>query len=168
MKKVLILFLLGGLALACASPVLADLSFSTPRIGRSDNRYIEQGATGTVTVQYTNRTGGAVNIDAAKLYLDYESAIIEQASVRVSNPNGSNFSVNENNTGLAGSIRYQLRTDPAAGQRPLTVANGATVNLAVISFHVNQGAPLAAGYFLRFTTRDRVNNVRVTQSGGDV
>jgi len=163
MKKALIFLLIGGVLATAAA---AKLEFSAPYVGRAEYRYVEVGATGTVNVIYTNNTGAAVNVDAAKLYIDYESNILEQASIAVTQANSANFVVSENNVATPGSIRYQLKTDPASGKVPLAVAAGASKTLATISFHVNQGATVGSEtYYIRFTMTDRVNNVSVVQSG---
>ena len=169
MKKILLLMLIVGLMTAFALPAPADLSFSAPHVGRSDNRYIEVGATATIRIAYTNTTGNSVGIDSAVLYVDYVDSVIEQSSVSIANLHSGNFTVNENNTGTPGSIRFQLRTDPGAGQSALVVANNASVDLAQITFHVNQGATVGSeSYFIRFTTTNRANNVIVTQNGPSV
>jgi len=168
MKKVLILILIGGLAAGLALPVYADLTFSAPHVGRLDNQYIEVGATATIRVVYTNATAGSVNIDAAKLYIDFVDSVIDTASVSVANSHPGNLTVQENVVS-AGSIRYQLQTQPTSGQTPLTVAAGASVDLAVITLHVNQGATVGnESYFIRFTTTDQTNNVKVVQEGNPV
>lgn len=170
MMKKLLIILLGGLQLLwLASGALAELKFSTPYIPRSDNRYIEVGATATIKVIYKNETGNDVNVDAAKLYLDYISSVIDLASISITNFNLPTFTVSENNTTTQGSIRYQLRTEPSTGQKPLKVLAGASVDLIKITFHVNQGAVVGnESYFMQFTKTDRPNNVQIVQSGGNV
>ena len=170
MRKFLIL-LIGGLVLGFCSSAFASLEFSSPYVPRSDNRVIEVGATATIRVIYTNDTGGEVEIDAAKLYIDYESNIIDAASPSpsVANLHTANFTVNEYNIQTPGSIRYQLRTELGAGQTPLSVANGNSVDLIRITFHAKQSDALfgTETYFIRFTMTDRPNNVQVADSGNN-
>ncbi|OGC05891.1 hypothetical protein A3H38_06820 [candidate division WOR-1 bacterium RIFCSPLOWO2_02_FULL_46_20] len=162
MRKLLIFIFVGGIL--CSS-ALADLEFLTPKVDGYSSPNLEVGANASIIVKFS--TTAPANVDAVKLYIDYESAFIEQNSISITNLNPGKFTVSESNLVTPGLVRYQLRTNPEAGQSPLAVSSAA--NLIQINFHVKQTA--AAGtetYFIRFTVNDQINNVRVVDSGNDV
>ena len=160
---------IGGMTALLTSSAWANLYFSVPHVGRGDNRYIEVGATATIQVLYDNDTAADVNIDAVKLYLEYTASIINQASVRINNNNGSSLTDQKNDTTIAGKIDFEARNMP--GQTLLAVPSGRTgVVLATVTFRVNQWDLLVGeeDYFIRFTAVDTNNNVQVVDSGANV
>jgi len=137
------------LTLCLISQAGADLIFSYPKIANRETSKIEVGSSPQITIKYENRTSSSIFITSAAFHLIYDSSIIDQI-INIKNENPANLQEKENDISTAGEIHYKLEIS-SSNPNPLKVPAGKTVDLATITFHVNQGLSPRWVFLLRWS-----------------
>ena len=131
MKRLATLFLI----ILMAGPALADLVISNPKIGVRFVPKVELGSSPRFVVKFKNNYGKDILLTRAEIYINYDYKVIDHI---VSIKSGSDKLVETESDYLSttGLIKYKLSTPS-----PLRVANGAAVDLMIITVHLSQSYP---------------------------
>lgn len=130
-------FLYSLLLFLLSSSAAADVLLSLPMIAQKENRYVEVGSSPKIIFKYKNATGALQWVSAAEIYLGYDPAVVDNV-IDIKNELPENFRVTEMDVSSPGLIRYKFETS-ISNWKPIKVEAGATVNLATITVHINQG-----------------------------
>ena len=116
----------------------ADLIISLPKVSGRESKYVEIGASPQVVVLYKNPSLRDVAVSEAEIFLSYDPSFIDYV-ISVKNSNPDNLYEAGLDIFTPGEILYKLESS-AAKWNPIKVPAGKVVELATITFHVDQTA----------------------------